>query len=128
MSNNENIIKNNQKNVKKTNITQRNLINNFNFRQGDLFLRMGYLDLIANKTTKNKNDLLTSIYLTKVKKIKERNNLKIKNDYNNKICLKCSKLLISEKISNFGLFKIDGKMCLLIECWDCGYISKNIIN
>lgn len=98
----------------------------FNFKNGELYNRMCFLSEIANELS-HKYKSLPSIYLTHMKKIKERNCLKINKQYNSKICKRCNCYLDSKSNINnscLSLLKIDNKLCYLQECGLCKYVAK----
>lgn len=97
---------------------------NFNFKNGELYSRMNFLTVLANEVS-DKLTNLPCIYMKQMKKIKERNSLKLKKGYNNKICRKCFSLLSTSKQNGeISVNTIDGKLCYLQQCSICSFISK----
>ena len=115
----------NRKKQKFESKTESKINKNFNFKGGELFLRMSYLGLLSKNMISNKAYDLSSIYITKLKRIKERNNLKIGSDFNKKTCSKCSFNL--DICSNYSINKESGNQILLRECKFCKYINRTFI-
>ena len=112
----------------KHNIKERSFENTFNFKNGELYNRINYLNLLSN-TLNSKNPELSRIYVKQMKKIKQRNSLKINKSINSKICNNCNSLFDVNKNNNLSVHKINNKLCYLIECHECKYIQKiNLIN
>lgn len=143
-------------------------IDSYNFKNGELFIRMNYLALVSkffynyknanttpingdantdanayanSDTNVNTNTNISNIYLTQLRKIKQRHNLKISREFKRKTCSKCSGFLFFNNKNNLGenknihhtqkpnfsVCEVEGKQCVLIECGSCGYITKIII-
>lgn len=71
--------------------TVKTKIENFNFKQGDLFLTLGYLSVLSSEFKMiNELEPLHSICNKKLFRLKERNNLKIDKKFKEATCPKCS--------------------------------------
>lgn len=133
--NNKNLIYSNSNIAKKVNtikkrrkhqVKERYFEKSFNFKNGEIYSRMNYLLLIANHT-KDQSLNLSRIYIKQMKKIKQRNSLKINKNINSKICQKCNTMY--NKNCNISVNKIYNKLCYLIECFECKNIQKvNLVN
>ena len=134
------------KNNKQT-ITTKNNINNFNFPNGESFMRMNYLfklseavynplikkdekDYNSNESNKNNNNheknLLSRLYISIMKDISKRNAIRV-NKYVKKItCQKCNNLLFKDINSEMKFINKNGKKALQIKCEECHNISEII--
>lgn len=74
-------------------------VRSFNFKNGELYLRINYLSKVSHFFEKTEDNLLSSLYMTKIKRIKQRNSLKISSEYNRKIC-SCGMQISNKNNSN----------------------------
>ena len=136
---------NNKKKDKK--ITTKSNINNYNFPNGESFMRMNYLfklseavynplikkdekDYNSNESNKNSNNheknLLSRLYISIMKDISKRNAIRV-NKYVKKItCQKCNNLLFKDINSEMKFINKNGKKTLQIKCEECHNISEII--
>ena len=136
---------NNKKKDKK--ITTKSNINNYNFPNGESFMRMNYLfklseavynpiikkdekDYNSNESNKNNNNheknLLSRLYISIMKDISKRNAIRV-NKYVKKItCQKCNNLLFKDINSEMKFINKNGKKTLQIKCEECHNISEII--
>lgn len=85
--------------------TSKKNVENFNFKQGDLFLTLGYLSVLSNEFNNIKGlDSLHTISNKKLFRIKERNNLKIDKKFKEVTCPKCS------AFTNTNNFEVSSKI------------------
>ena len=136
---------NNKKKDKK--ITTKSNINNYNFPNGESFMRMNYLfklseavynplikkdekDYNSNESNKNNNNheknLLSRLYISIMKDISKRNAIRV-NKYVKKItCQKCNNLLFKDINSEMKFINKNGKKTLQIKCSECQNVSEII--
>ncbi len=136
---------NNKKKDKK--ITTKSNINNYNFPNGESFMRMNYLfklseavynplikkdekEYNSNESNKNNNNheknLLSRLYISIMKDISKRNAIRV-NKYVKKItCQKCNNLLFKDINSEMKFINKNGKKTLQIKCEECHNISEII--
>ena len=124
------------KNKKETTTTKNNT-KDFNFPNGELYLRMNYLFRLAENVYKSRdannennfqknNNLLSRIYIAIMKDISKRNVLHI-NKFNKKIiCQKCNNLLFKDNNSEMKFINKSGKKILQIKCGECQNLSEII--
>ena len=130
---------------KKCSITK-NYINNFNFTNGESFMRMNYLfrlseaiykprnkinkennnNLNDNNNNTNEKNTLSRLYISIMKDIAKRNAIRV-NKYIKKItCQKCNNLLFKDINSEMNFVNKNGKKTLQIKCNECHNISEII--
>ena len=124
------------KNKKETTTTKNNT-KDFNFPNGELYLRMNYLFRLAENVYKSRdannennfqknNNLMSRIYIAIMKDISKRNVLHI-NKFNKKIiCQKCNNLLFKDNNSEMKFINKSGKKFLQIKCGECQNLSEII--
>ena len=122
---------------KKETITTKTNIKEYNFPNGELYLRMNYLFRLAENIYKSRdannennfqknNNLMSRIYIAIMKDISKRNVLHI-NKFNKKIiCQKCNNLLFKDNNSEMKFINKSGKKTLQIKCGECQYLSEII--
>ncbi len=122
---------------KKETITTKTNIKEYNFPNGELYLRMNYLFRLAENVYKSKdannenniqknNNLMSRIYIAIMKDISKRNVLHI-NKFNKKIiCQKCNNLLFKDNNSEMKFINKSGKKTLQIKCGECQNLSEII--
>ena len=128
-----------KKNNKHSTTTTKNYINNFNFTNGESFMRMNYLFKISeinynqkekkniedNKNNQERN-ILSHLYISIMKDISKRNAIRV-NKYVKKICCqKCNNLLFKDSNSEIKFTNKNGKKIMEIICGECNTLS-NII-
>ena len=124
------------KNNKQT-ITTKNNINNFNFPNGESFMRMNYLFKLSeavykpiNKKDNNNNNheqnLLSRLYIAIMKDISKRNAIRVNKNVKKIICQKCNNLLFKDINSEMKFINKNGKKTLHIKCQECHNISEII--
>ena len=137
-----------QKKKDKTKIeNKKSYINNYNFPNGESFLRMNYLFKLSeavykpidkkkkendnnSDNKKNENILeqntLSRLYIAIMKDISKRNAIRL-NKYVKKItCQKCNNLLFKDLNSEMKFINKNGKKTLQIDCGGCHKISEII--
>ena len=134
--------------IKKQMISQKNYISNYNFPNGEAFIRMNYLlrlseivykpkekineenkkdnPNIANKVKNDEQNILSHLYLSIMKDISKRNAIRV-NKYVKKVtCQKCNNLLFKDINSELKFINKNGKKTLQLKCSECGNISEII--
>lgn len=96
----------------------------FNFKTGELYNRLNYLNQISTYMSDKKILGLSSLYIIHLKKIKERNCLKLSKDFNNKICKYCNSYFSSYPSSKLEVGKVNSRLGLFVECGGCLRVSK----
>ena len=124
------------KNKKETTTTKNN-IREYNFPNGELYLRMNYLFRLAENVYKSKdannennfqknNNLMSRIYIAIMKDISKRNVLHINKFTKKTTCQKCNNLLFKDNNSEMKFINKSGKKILQIKCGECQYLSEII--
>lgn len=103
------------------------IISHWNFRDGELFLRMNFLLKLSDKTFE-KNKTLSKIYSTIMEDISIRNAIKIDKNLKRLICKRCNNLLYKDKQTKIKLINQAGKKMICYTCNNCKEKSKIIIN
>ena len=130
---------------KKCSITK-NYINNFNFPNGESFIRMNYLfklseavykqknkaneenskDSIDKNNNKNETNVLSHLYIAIMKDISKRNAIRINKFVKKITCKKCNNLLFKDINTEMKFINKNGKKTLQINCGECHSISEII--
>ena len=125
------------KNKKETTTTKNN-IREYNFPNGELYLRMNYLFRLAenvykskdanneNNSDKRNQNNLSRIYIAIMKDISKRNALHINKFTKKIICQKCNNLLFKDNNSEMKFINKSGKKILQIKCGECQNLSEII--
>ena len=133
------------KNNKKT-TTTKNYINNFNFANGESFMRMNYLfkisEAVYNPSNNNNNNInnshdknnenikeqniLSRLYIAIMKDISKRNAIRVNKFVKNITCQKCNNLLFKDNNSEMKFINKNGKKTLQINCGECHNLSEII--
>ena len=122
---------------KKETITTKNNTKDFNFPNGELYLRMNYLFRLAENVYKSKDvnnennfqknhNLLSRIYIAIMNDISKRNALHINKFMKKTTCQKCNNLLFKDNNSEMKFINKSGKKTLQIKCGECQYLSEII--
>ena len=131
-----------KKNNKKF-ITTKNNINNFNFVNGELFMRMNYLFKLSEAVYKQNNinegerdqphnmknsesNLLSSLYIAIMKDIAKRNAIRINKNIKKMVCQKCNNLLFKDNNSEIKFINKNGRKMLQMNCGTCSTVSEII--
>ena len=128
--------KNSNKKKRQTSATKTN-IDNYNFPNGELYLRINYLFRLAENVYKAKdlnnennyiknNNILSRIYIAIMKDISKRNVLHINKFTKKVICQKCNNLLFKDNNSEMKFINKNGKKTLQIKCSECQNVSEII--
>jgi RNase P subunit RPR2 len=104
----------------------KNFINNYDFKDGEIFNRMNYLFKISDKIY-NKNKNLSKLYISIMKDISKRNAIRIEKKIKRLICFKCNNLLYKDFDTETKFINISGKYSIQYICSKCFNISKIII-
>ena len=132
---------------KKQMTSQKKYINNYNFQNGEAFIRMNYLfrlseavykqkekineekddnSNVGNKNKNNEKNILSHLYLSIMKDISKRNAIRV-NKYVKKVtCQKCNNLLFKDINSDMIFINKNGKKTLILKCSECGNLSEII--
>ena len=124
------------KNKKETTTTKNNT-KDFNFPNGELYLRMNYLFRLAENVYKSRdannennfqknNNLMSRIYIAIMKDISKRNVLHINKFTKKTTCQKCNNLLFKDNNSEMKFINKSGKKILQIKCGECQNLSEII--
>ena len=135
--------KKNKKNKSTTRIE--NYIGNYNFPNGESFLRMNYLfklsefvykprdkNVEGNKIFDNninnnqQQNTLSRLYIAIMKDISKRNAIRINKNVKKITCQKCNNLLFKDINSEMKFINKNGKKVLQINCGECKNISEII--
>ena len=123
--------------IKKETITTKTTIKEYNFPNGELYLRMNYLFRLAENVYKAKDinneknfqknhNLLSRIYIAIMNDISKRNALHINKFMKKTTCQKCNNLLFKDNNSEMKFINKSGKKILQIKCGECQYLSEII--
>ena len=90
----------------------KNFINNYDFKDGEIFIRMNNL---------------SKLYISIMKDISKRNAIRIEKKIKRLICFKCNNLLYKDLETETKFINISGKYSIQYICSKCFNISKIII-
>ena len=133
---------------KKKMISHKNYISNYNFPNGELFIRMNYLFRLSetvykskekineedkndnpnavNKLKNNEQNILSYLYLSIMKDISKRNAIRVNKNVKKVTCQKCNNLLFKDINSEMKFINKNGKKTLQLKCSECGNLSEII--
>ena len=131
------------KKYKSTTITK-NYIGNYNFQNGESFMRMNYLFKLSefvykpkeqsdiqntnlyNEKNNQSQNILSRLYIAIMKDISKRNAIRINKNVKKIICQKCNNLLFKDINSEMKFVNKNGKKAMQIICGECKNISEII--
>ena len=133
---------------KKQMTSQKKYISNYNFTNGEAFIRMNYLfklseavykpkerlneknkndnTNVVNKIKNNENNILSHLYLSIMKDISKRNAIRVNKNVKKVTCQKCNNLLFKDINSEMKFINKNGKKTLQLKCSECGNLSEII--